>query len=46
VDQLVALMDEYDVFQPLAGRPSLTLDTEALTPPLAAERIVAELGLR
>lgn len=43
--ELLALLDEYDVFQPLAGRPSLTVDTEQLTPALAAEHIVRELDL-
>jgi len=42
---LAALLDEYDCFQTIPGRRSLTVDTEAASPAEAADRIVTELGL-
>jgi shikimate kinase len=42
---LAELLERFDVFQPVPGRPCVTVDTEELEPPAAADRIVAELGL-
>jgi shikimate kinase len=44
-DTLREVMQRYHVFHTLPGRPSLTIDTEELSPQQAAERIVTELGL-
>lgn len=44
-DTLREIMQRYHLFHPLPLRPSLTIDTEQLSPERAAERIVTELGL-
>lgn len=44
VETLDAVLDEFECFAPIAGRETITLDTETMSPEEAADQIVALVG--